>query len=58
MNEIDYKKLLMKYIAHVGQCESVTYLESHFRGYSDINFTDDEWNHLGLLSEESRKYDT
>jgi hypothetical protein len=55
---IDYRDLLMKYIAHVGHCESVDYIDDRkFQSCSPGLFTPEEAAELGNLSTESRKYD-
>ena len=51
---MDYRELLMKYIAHVGACEGVTFIESD-RGLSP-HLTSDEWVELERLDQEARKY--
>lgn len=42
---MDYKKLLLKYIHHVGVSEGTTFLsDAYRRGWEDaVDFTDEEW---------------
>ncbi len=53
---IDYRKLLKKYIKHVGSCEGITFLEDYRRNYSGGIFTDEEWNELGNLEGEHNEF--
>lgn len=60
---IDYRDLLMKYIAHVGRCEGVTFLpvrEPNGEGWGNLShvaFTVEEAAALDELGEESKKFD-
>lgn len=51
MSEIDYRKLLKKYITHVSECEGVTFINDWRR---TVHFTNEEWDELELLDEEAR----
>ncbi len=52
---MDYRDLLMKYIARVGHLEGMTYLG--VRSTPSQWITPEEWAELQKLDEESRKYD-
>lgn len=52
---MDYRDLLMKYIAHVGDRDGMTYLGPKSAPSQWIN--DEEWAELRKLNEESEKYD-
>lgn len=54
MTEIDYRALLLKYIAHVAVNEGVDFIDNEF--YRDmygrgVKFTDEEWRELRVLNE-------
>jgi hypothetical protein len=44
---MDYRKLLLKYIKHVEECEGIDFLDTT----SNISFTEQELKELELLSE-------
>ena len=49
--------LIQKYAAHVGACEGVSFLESHYQGSgmgldSEDEFTDEEWVEIRRIAEE------
>jgi hypothetical protein len=50
---MDYRKLLKKYIHHVGSCEGVTFLQDYNRGLSGDIFSNEEWDELSILDKES-----
>lgn len=52
-DSMNYKKLLLKYINHVGICEGTTFLGDHNRNEWDdtVEFTDEEWEALKELDE-------
>jgi hypothetical protein len=52
---IDYRELLIKYIAHVGECEGVTFILSW--DHVPKPFTPEEWSELVALDGQSKKYD-
>jgi hypothetical protein len=57
---MDYRVLLMRYIAHVGSCDGVTFMPSDYRwNWETINppLTEDEIKELINLDEESRQFD-
>ncbi len=43
---IDYRKLLKKYIEHVGYLKDVIYVTEKDREESCIDFTEEEWEEL------------
>lgn len=53
---MDYRELLMKYIAHVGDCEGITYVHHIGQRSDSVKFTEDEKAELKRLDDESRKY--
>lgn len=52
---MDFRELLMKYIAHVGACEGVTFIFARGRD-KNKNITPEEWDELETMDAESRKY--
>lgn len=52
--EIDYKKLFIKYIYHVEECEGINFIE-HGAVYP-APFTEEEWKILNDLSEDAVKF--
>jgi len=53
---IDYKELLLKYIAHIGLMEGVTYInfdKPPFHEGRPKYFSEEEWNELKKLDKES-----
>jgi hypothetical protein len=46
---IDYERLLVAYIAHVGACEGTDFLSDGYRSWS--KWTDAEWTELQRLAE-------
>ena len=48
--EVDYRKLLMKYIEYVALLEGTDFLGGHHVG---IGFTEEEWKELIAVSEEA-----
>lgn len=53
---MDYRELLLKYIAHVGECEGSTFIHDIYRK-SATWISGEEWAVLERLNEESRKHD-
>lgn len=47
---MDYQKLLTKYMAHVADCEGVTFVNDG-TGYSDVKFTPEEWAELRAVND-------
>lgn len=54
--EIDYRTLLLKYIAHVGECEGVDFISDWQRPKGGVAFTDAEWTKLEEAAQESRQF--
>jgi hypothetical protein len=52
---MDYRELLIKYIAHVSSCEGVDFIGCGGL-HSEIRFTKEECEELEKLSEESNNY--
>lgn len=52
--EIDYRKLLSKYMAHFGIMEGTCYVQDYHRHGSepDVVFTDEEWAELQKIFDE------
>lgn len=48
----NYRRMLLWYIDHVGQCEGVSFLGDR---YKPNDLTDDEWAELQELDQESQK---
>lgn len=46
---MDYRTLLIKYIAYIGEIEGVSYIS----GDNPENFTKEEWDELNKLDKES-----
>lgn len=52
---IDYRRLLLLYINHVGECEGIDFISESQRLVSAAHgtkFTDEEWNELVKLKRE------
>ena len=49
---IDYKALLKKYIQYIVDVEGSDYIEPHDnRAFSDVRFTNEEWEKLKEIAE-------
>lgn len=53
---MDYKTLLTKYIALVGNCEGVTFVGHIGESYAGVKFTDEEIAALQAAEIESAEY--
>lgn len=52
---MDYRNLLVRYIAHVGANEGIVYLSNRRR---DTNlFTDEQWAELRRLAKEAERFE-
>lgn len=51
---MDYRALLLQYIRFVRECEGVDFIDSR-RSEADVEFTNEEWQELELLSAEAVK---
>lgn len=52
---MDYRELLVKYMAHVIACESVTYIgDTIMNPFGQSDFTDEEWAELQQMAREAR----
>lgn len=51
---MDYKALLMKYMQHVRDCESIDFVDPIGDFCSDVEFTDEEKAELERISAECR----
>lgn len=48
---MDYKRLLHRYITHVGECEGTDFLcRDRYREKGRQGFTDEEWGELQALA--------
>lgn len=52
---MDYKELLKKYMAHVIDCESISFLDQIGDCHTDVEFTEEEVQELGRLEQEIRQ---
>ena len=49
---MNYKELLIKYIEYIGCAEGVDFITNcDRRDYSDIKFTEEDWEELNKLAE-------
>jgi hypothetical protein len=53
--EIDYRALMVKYMAHVCEFEGTTYVRDDHRGRTRVRFTDEEFEALSAMDRESEK---
>ena len=53
MENVDYRKILEKYISHVKSCEGTDFIENcAINDYgSDVKFTEEEWLLLNSISQ-------
>ena len=50
---MNYRELLIKYINMVGEEEGVSFIDHDFK---PIDFTEEEWEEMKKLDDESREY--
>lgn len=54
---MDYRKLLWKYMEHVGAMEGITFLSSAELGRNEQDFTQEELDLLGEIAEMGNFYE-
>jgi hypothetical protein len=54
--EVDYRKLLEKYISHVKDCEGVDFINFGDNTGSEAKFSKEEWEILQAISDQDKPW--